>query len=204
MPFLSMVRRAAAETRSLTQRFSEATQKRRSWRLGWKRRRVLRLECETLLPVATRYEQAGGGTSTTTERRVAFGPELPGPRPGEVRSEWQIFRDVAQRVRPDRAAIFGCESGDAIRREIAEVIPAYKGSETLREIGDAIQIGGVHLCANGVFPTPDGRAHFSVVTPPERTANISTPSTFITSPSATRSYITARETSASSLPRTRR
>ena len=42
------------------------------------------------------------------------------------------------------------------------------------------------------------------ITPPERTANISTPSTLITSPSATRSYITARDTSASSLPRTRR
>src|SRR5690606_20864801 len=54
MPFLSMVRRAAVETRSLTQRFSEATQKRRSWRFGWKRRRVLRLECETLLPVVVR------------------------------------------------------------------------------------------------------------------------------------------------------
>src|SRR3546814_14512597 len=54
MPFLGSVRSAAVETRSLTQRFSEATQKRRSWRLGWKRRRVLRLECETLLPVVVR------------------------------------------------------------------------------------------------------------------------------------------------------
>ncbi|QTK80860.1 hypothetical protein AT6N2_C3399 [Agrobacterium tumefaciens] len=41
-------------------------------------------------------------------------------------------------------------------------------------------------------------------TPPERTANMSTPSTLITSPSATRSYITARDTSASRRPRTRR
>src|SRR5690606_21482304 len=53
MPFLSMVRRAAAETRSFTQRFSEATQKRRSCRLGRKRRRVLLFACETLLPVCT-------------------------------------------------------------------------------------------------------------------------------------------------------
>jgi molybdopterin-dependent oxidoreductase alpha subunit len=121
-----------------------------------------------LLPVATRYEQSGGGTSTTTERRVAFGPELPGPRPGEVRSEWQIFADIARRVRPDRAAGFGCESGEAIRREIAEVVPAYKGIETLRAIGDEFQIGGAHLCADGVFPTADGRARFSVVAPPER------------------------------------
>jgi len=29
-------------------------------------------ETVVLLPVATRYEQEGGGTSTTTERRVAF------------------------------------------------------------------------------------------------------------------------------------
>src|SRR3546814_15022416 len=54
MPFLSMVRMAAAETRSFTQRFSLATQKRRSCRLGRKRRRVLLLACETLLPLITR------------------------------------------------------------------------------------------------------------------------------------------------------
>ena len=30
-----------------------------------------------LLPVATRYEQEGGGTETTTERRVIFSPEIP-------------------------------------------------------------------------------------------------------------------------------
>src|SRR5688572_2765595 len=49
-----MVRRAAVETRSLIQRFSEATQKRRSWRFGRKRRRVLFMACETLLPVVVR------------------------------------------------------------------------------------------------------------------------------------------------------
>ena len=118
-----------------------------------------------LLPAATRYEQEGGGTSTTTERRVAFSPEVPGPRVGEARSEWRIFAEVARRVRPDRAAIFGCESADAIRAEIARVIPAYAGIEGLRETGDQIQVGGATLCAGGVFPTPDGRGHFAVVTP---------------------------------------
>ena len=68
-------------------------------------------ETVVLLPAATRYEQEGGGTSTTTERRVAFSPEIPGPRVGEARSEWQIFADVARRVRPELAAEFGCESG---------------------------------------------------------------------------------------------
>ena len=54
MPFLSMVRIAAAETRSFTQRFSLATQNRRSCRFGRKRRRVLFIACETLLPVVVR------------------------------------------------------------------------------------------------------------------------------------------------------
>ena len=78
-----------------------------------------------------RYEQIGGGTSTTTERRVAFSPEIPGPRVGEARSEWQIFADVARRVRPDLANEFGCETADAIRAEIARVVPSYAGIERL-------------------------------------------------------------------------
>jgi molybdopterin-dependent oxidoreductase alpha subunit len=116
-----------------------------------------------LLPAATRYEQEGGGTSTTTERRVAFSPDVPGPRPAEARAEWRIFRDVACRVRPADANRFGCESADAIRGEIARVVPSYAGIERLHETGDAIQIGGERLCEDGVFPTADARAQFSVV-----------------------------------------
>ena len=118
-----------------------------------------------LLPAATRYEQVGGGTSTTTERRVAFSPEIPGPRVGEARSEWQIFADVARRVRPELAERFGCETADAIRAEIARVVPGYAGIEHLHETGDAIQVGGARLCEGGPFPTPDGKAHFTVVAP---------------------------------------
>jgi molybdopterin-dependent oxidoreductase alpha subunit len=122
-------------------------------------------EVVVLLPAATRYEQEGGGTSTTTERRVAFSPEIPGPRIGEARSEWRIFADIAKRVRPERAAVFGCESAEAIRTEIARVVPAYAGIEHLHETGDAIQVGGARLCEGGVFPRPGGRANFAVVTP---------------------------------------
>jgi molybdopterin-dependent oxidoreductase alpha subunit len=118
-----------------------------------------------LLPAATRYEQEGGGTSTTTERRVAFSPELDGPRVGEARSEYAIFLDVARRVDPERAGVLGCESADALRAEIAEIVPAYAGIEALRDTGDALQVGGARLCEGGVFPTPDGRARFSVVVP---------------------------------------
>ena len=121
-------------------------------------------EVVVLLPAATRYEQRDGGTSTTTERRVAFSPEIRGPRPGEVRSEWEIFGDLARRVAPERSDIFGCETGQAIREEIARIVPLYAGIETLRETGDAIQWGGTRLCEGGVFDTPNGRAHFRSVT----------------------------------------
>jgi molybdopterin-dependent oxidoreductase alpha subunit len=124
-------------------------------------------EVVVLLPAATRYEQVGGGTSTTTERRVAFSPEIPGPRVGEARSEWQIFGDVARRVHPGRADRLGLESAQAIREEIARIVPAYAGIEKMHETGDAIQVGGPRLCEGGVFPTPDRRGHFAVV-PPSR------------------------------------
>ncbi len=120
-------------------------------------------ELVVLLPAATRYEQRDGGTSTTTERRVAFSPEIAGPRPGEVRSEWEIFAEIARRVDPERAKVFGCTSGAAIRSEIARVVPSYAGIEGLRTTGDAIQWGGTRLCDGGVFPTDDERARFTVV-----------------------------------------
>ena len=50
----------------------------------------------------------------------------------------------------------------AIRDEIARVVPVYAGIETLRETGDEVQWGGERLCDGGDFPTPDGRAHFAV------------------------------------------
>ena len=53
-----------------------------------------------LLPAATRYEIAGGVTETSTERRVIFSPEIPGPRIGEARPEWEVFLDVSRRVKP--------------------------------------------------------------------------------------------------------
>jgi molybdopterin-dependent oxidoreductase alpha subunit len=115
-----------------------------------------------LLPARTRYEQEGGGTQTSTERRIMFSPEIP-RRVGEARSEWRILLELARAVDSERAAALGCDSGAAIRDEIARVVPAYDGIQTLREKGDAIQYGGPHLCAGGVFPTADGRAGFRAV-----------------------------------------
>lgn len=115
-----------------------------------------------LLPAATRYEQEGGGTSTTTERRIAFSPQVVDP-PGEARSEWRIFADIASRVVPALASKFDWEDNRALRREIADVVPMYQGIETLENVHDAVQYGGRHLCPDGEFPTPSGRASFTVV-----------------------------------------
>jgi molybdopterin-dependent oxidoreductase alpha subunit len=117
-----------------------------------------------LLPVATRYEQEGGGTETTTERRVIFSPEIP-RQVGEARSEWRLFGEVAARVRPDLADRFAWADNPALRAEIAQVVPAYAGIERLAATGDQVQWGGRHLCAGGAFPTPDGKGRFTPLVP---------------------------------------
>jgi molybdopterin-dependent oxidoreductase alpha subunit len=118
-----------------------------------------------LLPAKTRYEQDDGGTETSTERRIMFSPEIR-RQVGEAKAEWKILRELATAVDPGRAALLGCETGGKIREEIARVIPFYDGIQHLKNTGDAIQYGGPHLCADGNFPTPDGKARFSVVALP--------------------------------------
>jgi len=120
-----------------------------------------------LFPAQTRYEQKGGGTETSTERRVYFSPEIPGRRIGEARAEWGIFMDLAERVRPDAKHLIHFEDADTIRREIARAIPTYDGIQNLRARGDAFQYGGPRLCERGEFPTPDGRAQFTPLRPPD-------------------------------------
>jgi len=121
-----------------------------------------------LLPATTRYEVPGGVTETSTERRVIFSPEIPGPRIGEARPEWDVFMELAQRVRPDLADKLGFDSTSAIRQEIAQVIPQYAGIQHLKEAGDQFQYGGAHLCFGWNFPTPDGKAHFAALSPSQR------------------------------------
>jgi anaerobic selenocysteine-containing dehydrogenase len=115
-----------------------------------------------LLPAKTRYEQDDGGTETTTERRIAFSPEIP-RQVGEARAEWKILRELATAAYPDRAHLLGCETGSNMREEITRVVPFYEGIQNLKATGDAIQYGGPHLCADWKFPTADGKAHFRAV-----------------------------------------
>ncbi len=123
-----------------------------------------------VLPATTRYEAPGGGTETSTERRVIFSPEIPGRRIGSAMPEWWVFRDVMARARPDRAHLVGLEDAPAIRREIARAVPLYAGIEGLAAKGDQVQWGGPALFGDGRFATSDGKAHFAPVTlaTPER------------------------------------
>jgi molybdopterin-dependent oxidoreductase alpha subunit len=115
-----------------------------------------------LLPAKTRYEQDDGGTETSTERRIMFSPEIP-RQVGEAKAEWKILRELAAAVDPEGASLLGCETGWQMREEIARVVPFYDGIQNLKKTGDAVQYGGAHLCAGGIFPTPDGKAHFKAV-----------------------------------------
>jgi molybdopterin-dependent oxidoreductase alpha subunit len=125
-------------------------------------------ETVVLFPATTRYESPGGGTETSTERRIIFSPEVPGRRIGSAKPEWEVFGEVAARVRPDRAEAVRFRSSQQIRDEIARAVPLYAGIERLARQGDQLQWGGARLFEDGVFNTPDGKAHFSCVTPPSR------------------------------------
>jgi molybdopterin-dependent oxidoreductase alpha subunit len=124
-------------------------------------------ETVVLLPSRTRYEQRGGGTETSTERRVIFSPEIPGLRPGEARDEWEIPILVAQKLNPSGATRhFPWRDTQDIRDEIERVCPTYKGIANLRKKGDNFQHGGERMLAER-FNTPDGKGHFSAVDLPE-------------------------------------
>src|SRR5262245_39917263 len=124
-----------------------------------------------LLPAQTRYEQSGGGTETTTERRILFSPEIPGRRIGEAKAEWEIPMLIAELAKPESAHLIHFDDAQAIRNEIARAVPAYDGIQNLRKTGDQTQWGGERLCetrdASGritpKFATPDGRARFSII-----------------------------------------
>jgi len=119
-----------------------------------------------LLPAKTRYEQEGGGIETTTERRIAFSPEIP-RQVGECKAEWRILLELAARAKPEQAHLLGCGTAGEIRKEIARVVPFYEGCQHLAKTGDSVQYGGPHLCADGAFPTPDGKAHFKAAPLPK-------------------------------------
>jgi molybdopterin-dependent oxidoreductase alpha subunit len=124
-------------------------------------------EATIILPAMTRYEQPGGGTSTSTERMVYFSPEIEGPRIAEARAEWQIYLELARLVKPEQSELLGCATARDIREEIAFTAPNYQGIEDLRQRGDVFQWGGAWLCEGGICPTTDGRGRLLPIELPE-------------------------------------
>lgn len=120
-----------------------------------------------LLPAETRYETVGGGTATSTERRIRFTPEIPGPRIDAARPEWRIPVDVATAARPDLGSAFPWSTTADIRREMAEAMPMYAGIEKLEREGQWVQWGGERLYADGFDRMPERRARFNAVPLPE-------------------------------------
>jgi len=119
-----------------------------------------------LLPAQTRYETPGGGTSTSTERRIRFSPEIPGPRIDGARPEWEIPVRVAAAARPALAPHFAWKGTPEIRREMERAMPLYAGIEALAREGQWVQWGGERLYRDGFTRMPDGRARFSPVALP--------------------------------------
>ncbi|WP_226666506.1 FdhF/YdeP family oxidoreductase [Metabacillus litoralis] len=126
-------------------------------------------EAVIVLPAKTRYEQDGGGTSTSTERMVYFSPEIEGNKNyiEEARSEWKIYIDLAKRVKPETAHLVDFKTGQEIRDEIAVANRDYDGVQHLKKQGDVFQWGGAWLCEGGVCPTPDGKGNLISVEIPD-------------------------------------
>ena len=122
-------------------------------------------EAVLVLPAQTRYEQRSGGTSTSTERRIRFTPEIPGPRLAEAKPEWEIPCLIGLALEPERRDLFGYRDTGEIRAEMAQLMPLYRGIEQLGQEGDWVQWGGARLGTES-FPTPDGKAQFSAVALP--------------------------------------
>ena len=118
-----------------------------------------------LLPVATRYEQEGGGTETTTERRIIFSPEIP-RQVGEARSEWRLFADVAARVQPELADAFRWATNQALRAEIARGRAGLRGHRG-RWPPPATRCSGAAATSAPAATSrlPDGRGRFTALVP---------------------------------------
>ena len=119
-------------------------------------------EAVLLLPAATRYEIPGGITETSTERRIIFSPEIPGPRIEEARPEFEVVGELAARVRPELAGRvrFAGHARDA-RRDRRRGRSLQRDRGACR--GGRLRSSTAVRCSAraGSFRPTDGRAHFN-------------------------------------------
>jgi molybdopterin-dependent oxidoreductase alpha subunit len=130
-------------------------------------------EAVVLLPSTTRYEQAGGGTVTTTDRHICFSPQVGSPKHDvEIRESWRIPGQIVSRSTPEMAHAFAHEHSHAIRHEMGKVVPGFFGIESLVKPGDTTQPGGPSLGGGGFIHRPDGRAQFACIQSPAPVAKV--------------------------------
>jgi molybdopterin-dependent oxidoreductase alpha subunit len=121
-----------------------------------------------ILPGQTRYEQRTGGTSTSTERRIRFTPEIPGHKIGETLPEWEIPTLIGRKSMPNGDKLFPFNDTQTIREEMSRVMPIYQGIEKLTQEGDQLQWGGPQLYREGFTTMPANRAVFTPLEPPQQ------------------------------------
>ena len=118
-------------------------------------------EAVIVLPAMTRYEQPGGGTSTSTERMVYFSPEIAGPRIGEARAEWQIYGESRSTGLPGAQA---ANSIQETRRRSARRSrgphPTMMAFSICEERAMCSNMAAPGCARTAICPTPDGRGTF--------------------------------------------
>ena len=118
---------------------------------------------DVVFPVASFAEK--DGTFTNTERRVQLLRKAVEP-PGEARPDWRIVCDLATAM----GYPMSYASSAAIMDEIASLVPSYAGIRHERLGGGGLQWPcldtshpGTRFLYEQGFPTPNGRATFSIV-----------------------------------------
>ena len=111
-----------------------------------------------ILPAATRYESAGGGTETSTERRIIFSPEIPGRRIGAARPEWQVLGEAMARAFPDRAEPDSFRDRRRDPRRDRARRAALRRHRDLARQGRSVPVGWAHaLIMTAASPRPTAR-----------------------------------------------
>ncbi len=119
-------------------------------------------EAVVVLPAQTRYEQRSGGTSTSTERRIRFTPEIPGPASRRRDPSGRSPASSDKSSSPRAPISSTTRPTHEIQGRNGRAHAPLRRHREAREEGDSLQWGGPQLGGDR-FGTPDGKAHFSVV-----------------------------------------
>ncbi|MCA9857254.1 MAG: FdhF/YdeP family oxidoreductase [Dehalococcoidia bacterium] len=119
-------------------------------------------QVSVILPVFARDEEPEATTQESMFNYVRLSDGGRAAVSGELRSETDILASIAERILPEgRFDWQALRSHEALRQEIARIVPAY---EPISEIGpkkQEFEIPG-RVFHDPAFATPDGRAHFAV------------------------------------------